>query len=146
MSILSKYLSQVKEERDLEEIEGINLDDINVSDSEKEQLIKEIKRIREDPNDIANRFHNEYKSISENDLDIKGLTSEIKVSVKIKRAFCPNCGKELISKSNPINNSYNVERIAKHECECGYKANLEYAYPRVMFIDENGVEIKGFIN
>lgn len=146
MSILSKYLSQVKKEKDLEEIDGINLDDINVSDSEKEQLIKEIKRIREDPNDMVNRFHNEYKSISENDLDIRGLTSEINVTVKIKRAFCPNCGKELISKSNSINNPYNGERIAKHECECGYKANLEYAYPRIMFIDENGLEINGFIN
>lgn len=143
MGILDSYMKQVNEDNSLDEM-SIDFDGITSNDKEKEEIIREIKKIKNDPNDIVNKFHMDYPNVSEDELDINGFTGTTNVNVVVKHVYCPNCRKELISKQPLMFNPYTGEKIAKHECPCGYKANLEYSYPRVMFVDDNGNEIKAF--
>lgn len=62
-------------------------------------------------------------------------------SVKVIHAVCPECGAELVSKFPPMFNPYTQERQCIHHCVCGKKYNLEYAYPRLAFYNENDEEV-----
>lgn len=144
MSILEEYMKEVNLYNNSQGDEKI--DDYNFSEAEKEQFLKEIRRIKESPDDIVNKFHNDYKNISENEMDTRDLTAVSEAKVFVKRAYCPNCGRELVCVHPLLSNPYNGEKIAKHECSCGFKANLEYAYPRIVFKDKDNNEIIAFIN
>ena len=62
----------------------------------------------------------------------------------IKHFYCPECGEELISKAPPMFNPYTFERICLHECKCGKRYNLDYAYPRFVLINKEGDEINAY--
>lgn len=152
-SILENYKKQLEEDRMNEDKEFTmpSFDDDIISklnDVDKEAVAQRVKELREDPNDMENvfkKFHQEFPKLTESELDEKGDTKlDTDVKLVIKRAFCPNCGKELVSKSPVMYNPFTLEKVAKHECECGFKANLEHAYPRMMFVNSNGEEIKAF--
>ena len=55
------------------------------------------------------------------------------------------CDEELISNAPPMFNPFTFERICKHTCtKCGKIYNLEFAYPRLAFINNNGEELPAF--
>lgn len=157
MGILDNYMRQVEEDKNKEnddfDMTFLDEDTDNVgkkpsqyNQSEKEEFVKQLQKLRSDPNDIMNKFYNEFEQINENTLQISDHISDVSVSVYVRRAYCHNCGKELISKAPVMFNPYTGEKIAKYECSCGAKYNLEYAYPRVIFKDDNGNEINAFGN
>jgi hypothetical protein len=39
-------------------------------------------------------------------------------------------------------NPYTMERIARYDCKCGAKLNLDHAYPRLVFYNTEREEIK----
>ena len=42
-------------------------------------------------------------------------------------------------------NPFTFEKVCKHTCKkCGKNYNLEFAYPRLVFLDNNGEEIPAF--
>lgn len=148
MSILDEYMKQVE----LDKVTYENDERIDENDDVKnhisqaytdEEFIDMVNKLRNDPNDPANKFKREYPYISENELRNNDLVAEEEVTAKIIRAYCPKCGKELKCLNKLFVNPYTNDRIAKHECSCGFKANLEYAYPRLIFTDkmDNKVEI-----
>ena len=104
--------------------------------------------MRNDENDIetkARRFEQEYPKISEEQLSEHGLINDdTNVQLVVKRAYCPKCGKEIVSKTPVMFNPFTFEKICKYDCECGFKANLAYAYPRLVVVDENGEEVNVF--
>lgn len=115
----------------------------DILDSKEDELRKKVAELENDPNDIENKFHSQYPKFSDEKFD--GDISHIEeVKVLIKRVYCPNCGKEIISKYPTMFNPFTGEKIGRYDCECGFKANLDYAYPRVIFMDKNGEEIKAF--
>lgn len=152
MGFLDDYRKQVEIDKaeqndDLpQEKSGVDV----VRDEEYQDAYKkELKRLRNDPNDIENayrKFQEEYIRISEEQLDTEysEQISFIEPSILIKRFMCPKCGKEIISKSPVMYNPFTLEKVAKHECECGFKCNLEYAYPRLMAFDDYGNEIVAY--
>lgn len=81
--------------------------------------------------------------ITEKELEEKKLTSLGKVSdIQIKHAYCPECGEELISKLPPMFNPFTGERQCIHKCgKCSKSYNLDYSYPRLVFLDEQSNEI-----
>lgn len=142
MGILDDYMKQVELDKANENDEIVPIsDDIIPSDValnfDKEEYIKELKRLRNDPNDISNKFKNEYPSLSNDFLNEKGLIKTESINAKIIHVYCPKCGKELIAKNKLYIMPYTGQHIAKHECECGFKANLEDSYPKIIFGDEN---------
>ena len=149
--ILEDYKKQLEEDRKKENSnfdingisddlpEGFNIDPVNMED-----VMEEVRNINDSPYDMENiykKFHDEYVKISEKELTTV-LDEDIKVG--IKHAYCPKCGRELVSKAPTVFNPFTFEKISKHECECGFKCNLEYAYPRIVYVNSNGEEIKAF--
>ena len=145
MGILDEYMKQVEIGDTLDYDIKNDFNNMQVTENEKEEIIKEIKRIKMDPNDMANKFRNEYTDFKESNMDANGLTKISNANMYIKHAYCPNCGKEIINKTPLRINPYTGEKIIRYDCECGFKANMEYEYPRIVITDDNGNEIKAFI-
>lgn len=144
MGILDEYL---KDKETNKESYGDFVNDPSLSKEEIDYYKKEIDEQRNSDLDVEKqyaKFHQTYTKISEKEMFDKNLVSDTDVKVIIRHINCPVCGKELISNSPVIFNPFTYEKIAKHDCECGYKCNLEYAYPRVVFVDNENNEIKAF--
>lgn len=62
-------------------------------------------------------------------------------NISVKRAYCPQCGNELVSQFPAMFNPFTQEKQCIHKCSCGKMYNLEYSYPRIVFSDENNKEI-----
>lgn len=141
MGIIDEYMAQMAKEKNLladKQREG----EVEILEEEyNEDLEAKIAELRNDPNDMMNMFYREYKKVTEEELLEQNLIKDETVTPMVRRAYCPKCGKELVSKSPLLINPYTNERIAKHECECGYKANLDYAYPRICFMDKDNNEV-----
>lgn len=71
-------------------------------------------------------------------------TEYVKVTPMVKRAYCPQCGKEIISRGPVMYNPFTFEKTCPHVCDCGWRGDLEYSYPRVVFVTENGTQIEAY--
>lgn len=143
MNILQEFLKEKK----MTEEQGIYVNDTTMSAEEQEYYKKEIERQRNSELDMEKqyqKFHQIYVKKTEQELEAANLIENVDVKVVVKRVKCPQCGRELISTTPVIFNAFTQEKIAKHDCECGFKCNLEYAYPRVAFVDSENNEIKAF--
>lgn len=151
-SILDNYRKQVELDKMNENYDLPNISDDSVEidlsvlpDTYADEYRKKLDELRNDENDMMNqynRFHEVFTPLKEKELDENKKTKVMDVDIKVKRAFCPNCGKEIISKVPSFYNPYTLEKISRYECECGAKFNMEYSYPRVMFLDKDtGEEI-----
>lgn len=116
-----------------------------------EVVIKETENEDGDPyegylshDEMMARLMEAYKPMSESDLVEAGklLTAEAKPVVK--KAYCPKCGKEIVSTAPIMFNPFTMESVCKYDCECGWKANLEHAYPRVVFVLDDGTEVNAY--
>jgi hypothetical protein len=153
-SILDNYRKQLEEDRlnESNEFDIPSFDD-DIADRlsknvDKKAVAEKVKELREDPNDMENQFKKfmvEYPRVTEDELDSKGSTFiDDDVKITIKRAYCPNCHKEIISKVPLLFNPYTMQKIAKYECSCGAKFNFEHSYPRIVYTNSKGEEIKAF--
>ena len=115
----------------------------NTGDEETDRMVEQM---RNDPNDIEvafRRFHMEYRKFTEDKLDVR----DGELTVKLRKAYCPSCGSEIVSQVPVIMNHALNERIGRYECpSCGEKLNLDHAYPRVVFFDKDGNEITPHID
>jgi len=153
-SILDNYKRQLEEDRMNESNDfempsfGDDTADGFSKDVDKEAVAKRVKELRDDPNDmenVFNKFNQEFPRVTETELDTNGCTvMDDDVKMVIKRAYCPNCHKEIISKAPLMFNPFTLEKIAKYECECGAKYNFEHSYPRIVYMNSKGEEIKAF--
>lgn len=82
--------------------------------------------------------------VTDEELTEKNLLKMDSISdIKVIRAYCPICGKELISKAPPLYNPFTMCKVCIHEC-CGTKFNLDKTYPHIAFYGEDGNEIQSF--
>lgn len=148
-NILESYKRQCEIDKNKEDNElPLNNDEfVDNSKIDKNEYIKELSKLRNSENDMEikyKKFHEKYVKISESQLIKDGNIKDDEIKIIVRRAYCPVCGKELVSQFPVIYNPFTKEKIAKYDCECGFTANLEYAYPRMVFIDKEGKEIKVF--
>lgn len=152
-NILENYKRQLAEDR-LNETENFDIPSFNdemtnnlASNVDKEAVAERVKELRNDPNDMEvqyNKFQQQYPKLTESDL-VSGNNIKVEdVRTVVKHAYCPMCGKEIISKYPIMFNPYTGEKIGRYDCECGFKANFDYSYPRVAYVDKNGNEINAF--
>ena len=147
MGILDEYRTQLKKDRENENVsfpEGSQL-----KEEQKEEYVKTLKELRNKSNDMESTYRAkmaEMKKMSENDMESNKLISDETVEkVIVKHAYCEECGEELISNAPPMFNPFTFERVCKHTCtKCGKIYNLEFAYPRLAFIDNKGEELPAF--
>lgn len=146
MSILDEYMRQVEldkanENDDLAHFDNDEMLSDEMSDFDHNEYVKELKRLRNNPNDIVVNFRKEYPPLSNECLKEKNLIKTEEITAQVIHVYCPVCGKELIAKNKLYISPYTGEHIAKHECECGFKANLEDSYPKIVFNDNKNYEI-----
>ena len=147
MGILDKYKAQLEEDKKNENVsfpEGSQL-----KEEQREEYVKALKELRNNSNDMENTYRTkmaEMKQMSESDMESnKLINNEMVEKVIVKHAYCEECGEELISNAPPLFNPFTFERICKHTCaKCGKIYNLEFAYPRLAFIDNKGEELPAF--
>lgn len=141
MGVLDEYRKQLEEDKKLEEAEPKDGADKTEYQKMVDKRVEEIKK--NDPNDPDNfmkKYFEQYPDTKEADIP----TTDDDLKVIVKRAYCPECGKEIVSKAPLMINPYTGQRLAKYECSCGWKANLEHAYPNVRYVDKDGKEVKCF--
>lgn len=91
--------------------------------------------------DSIKHFNDTYTKVNESDLDTTNNTTLSEVNVMVKHAYCPRCGKEIISSFPVMFNPYTNEKIARYDCACGAKMNLEYSYPRLVLVTKDTNEV-----
>lgn len=139
-SILDRFKEQYERDK-LNENYDLPEDAMPMNDADIEAYKDALNTMRNDENDMEhayNKFHQEFKRVAESELK----TSVINPMVAVKRAYCPECGKEIVSTMPVMINPYTMERIGRYDCSCGARLNLEYSYPRVIYLDENMNEMK----
>lgn len=150
MSTTSDILEEYKKQLELDkQRENYDLPE-GVSESQfteemKEAYRKEVDKLRGNTDELEHvyqRFHDTYRKL--NDEEINKTAKDEDVKVVIKHAFCPECGKEIVSKLPVMFNPYTGEKIARYDCECGAKFNMEHSYPRIMYVNAEGKEISAF--
>lgn len=91
-----------------------------------------------------NAMRMQLTKLTDYELNEKGLLKSTPVTdIKIMRAYCPKCGKELISKAPPMYNPFTMEKVCMHEC-CGIKYNLDKSYPHISIYGEDGEEVTAY--
>ena len=121
------------------------------SQEEVEEAINNSRKnmiaLDEEHNGMANEFTIKIpqpEKITDEELIEKDLLKSTSISdIRVIRAYCPKCGKELVAKAPAMFNPFTYEKICLHEC-CGTKFNLDKSYPHIAYYDENGEEITAF--
>lgn len=150
MGILDDYKQAVEEDA-----QNLNndapMEGFEMTEEERKEYEKHLNEMREqiknnedcgiDCEKAYNKeFIDPYVKVEEKDLK----TDYVKVTPMVKRAYCPECGKEIVNTIPSMYNPFSFEKVNRFECDCGWKANLPYSYPRVVFVTENGVQIEAF--
>ena len=83
-SILEEYMKQFEADKQNENHEVVSNNDDELvkqfaSDFSKDEYAKKLDELRNDPNDMANKFHREYPTISDKQMDEQGLLSSEKI-------------------------------------------------------------------
>lgn len=146
-SILDRYRQQVAEDKANENYEFPEDFNINVDENYKEEYKKELERQRGDIFSNQQQYEDQMRKSLVRITEEEG-TDTIKEEeidkITVKHFYCPECGEELISKAPPMFNPFTMERICLHECKCGKRYNLDYAYPRFVLYNKEGDEIKAY--
>ena len=148
MGLLDDYQKMVEEDK-----QNLNdnapVDGIEMTEEEQKLYEKRLNEMREeiDKNEDCGincekccEVEDPYVKVAEKDIK----TEFVKVTPMVKKAYCPECGKEIINTLPPMYNPFSFEKLNRFECDCGWKANLEYSYPRVVFVTDSGEEIEAF--
>lgn len=166
MSILDQYKKVVEEENEDMSFpsECSTMDESNREEYEKaltkmrhgyssEEVNEAIENSKKNMTELGgehsgtvneNAMRMRMERITDNEMSDKGLLKECEITdIKIIRAYCPKCGKELVSKTPSMYNPFTMEKICLHEC-CGVKYNLDKTYPHIAYYDENGEEIVAY--
>ena len=149
MGLLDDYQKMVEEdEKNLNNnapVDGIEMSEEEMKEYEKRlnEMREEIKNNEDCSIDCEKCYNNELKPLDKiKEEDLK--TKYTKVTPMVKRAYCPECGKEIISNAPTMFNPFTFEKTNPYKCECGWKGDLEYAYPRVVFVADNGEQIEAY--
>ena len=137
-SILDRFKEQYERDK-LSENYDLPTDSVPMDDIEEYK--KKLDELRNDENDMEMQFKKyaeTYKNVGEADLK----TEVFNPVVAVKRAYCPECGREIICQHPVMFNAWTGEKIVRYDCECGAKMNLEFAYPRVIYLDNEMKEMK----
>lgn len=123
----------IMDERDIDE----NVEDDNYPEAD-------------DPNELMKQTNDFMDPLGKDVFDVVVKESEIKterfdVRPVLVRGYCPKCGKEIISVCPPMYNPFTFEKKNIHKCgSCGWMGNLEYSYPRIVFVDANNNEYEAY--
>lgn len=135
MGDLSDKLEKMPQESNTD----IRVDDNAVTENESKNFERKIDEMFVDFN-FENKVPRPLGKFKENKLK----TEYVKVTPMVKKAYCPKCGKEIVSRGPVMYNPFTFESSCPYTCQCGWQGDLEYAYPRVIFVEDNGTQIEAY--
>lgn len=146
--ILKKFMQQLTEDNSKMD-EALPQGSRPMSAEEHEvyvQKLRELRNSEHSPENVYQKKMQEMVRVSEKELFEKGKIESVDVSqVKVLKAFCPQCGKEVTSLAPTMFNPYTQEKVCRYTCpDCGAVYNFEHAYPRFVFLDKDGNIIEAF--
>ena len=147
MGILDQYKKQLEIDKENENMnfpEGSQLKEEQREEYEK--CLNELRNNKVDMENVYQQKKMEMIHFKEDEMIENNLIKDEEVKkVIVKHAYCDQCGEELISNAPPMFNPFTFEKVCKHVCtKCGRIFDLEYAYPRLAFINEYNEEIPAF--
>lgn len=150
MDILEEYKKQFELDKQNENYELPKTTEGNqpprLTEEQLEVYKKELDTYRKNDEDLLKAFQQKFIPLTDKELKEKGKLTPVQVNLKVIKAYCPECGEEIISKMPSLFNAFTLEKHAKYECpKCGAKYDLENAYPRLAVFDMYGNEIKCFL-
>lgn len=108
----------------------------DMSPEEQQAYKKEVLRLREA---MAREQMPQY--INKKEVELQTVDVPIK-EIKMRRAFCPNCGEELTAIGPVMYQGMTGAKMCIHRCaKCKTQFNLEFSYPRLVVLDENDNEV-----
>lgn len=148
MGILDDYRKQLAE--DEKTINDDFPEGSHLTTEQAEEYKKTLNELRNSTDSIEAQFRsrmNEMKKMTDKEMEENEMIkTEDDVRFAVKRAFCEDCGEELISNAPPMFNPFTFEKICKHTCpKCGKIYNFEYAYPRLVVMNKEGEELPVFL-
>lgn len=147
MGILDDYKEQLKIDKENENNDfpdGSHIDESKRKEYEK--CLNELRNSNLSMEKVYEKKKSEMRQLNEEEMAKNNLIKGEDVErIIVVHAFCEDCGEELISNAPPMFNPFTLEKICKHVCsKCGKIYNLEYAYPRLGFLNKNNEELKAF--
>lgn len=171
MGILDNYKKMLEAEKEQENMDFPT--DTTLSEEDREEYENTLKKMRNaefSQEEVAAAINNSRRNmkvlgevhkggqnekamkvappekITDEQLTEKGLLVSSPISdIRVIRAYCPKCGKELVAKAPAMYNPFTMEKMCLHEC-CGTKFNLDKTYPHIAFINKDGKEIVAYGN
>lgn len=169
MGILDQYKKMLEEEKENQNMDFPN--DTSLAEEDREAYETALKKMRNaefSQEEVREAINNSRKNMdafgevhtggqnekvmtiaqpekmSDDELAEKGLLVSSSISdIRVIRAYCPKCGKELVAKAPPMYNPFTMEKMCLHEC-CETKYNLDKPYPHIAYFDEEGKEIVSY--
>jgi len=146
-SILEDYVKQYEEDKKNENYdlpEGCYM-----SDAQKEIYKEKLDALRNSEKEMMDKvkeFNKAFTPLTDKELKEQGKLTPVQVSLKVIKAYCPECGEEIVSQYPSAYDMFTLKKIARSECpKCHKRYNLENAYPRLAAFDMMGNEIKCFL-
>ena len=150
MDILEEYKKQFELDKQNENYELPKTTEGNKPQLTEEQLEvykKELDTYRKNDDDLLKAFQQKFIPLTDKELKEKGKLTPVQVNLKVIKAYCPECGEEIVSMYPSAYDMFTLRKIARYECpKCHTKYNLENAYPRLAVFDMYGNEIKCFLD
>ena len=144
--------------KEIEEIKGHLMDSTNILDRYRHmmaesptvnslegaeaEVLSEAEKILNSPLDMANAYiarNAEFSETPEGGLNVR----HEKVTTFVRRAYCPDCGEEIVT-VEPILFDWAIKtNVVKHRCvKCGKAMRLHHEYPRIVYLNDSGEEIE----
>lgn len=96
-----------------------------------------------DTDNNGEHIFNETKVYKSDELETRIEEIHGNLRLAIKHAKCPLCGNELESAVPTMYNPFNFEPLTPIKCKhCGGQYTVDYAYPRLVVLDDNNNEVK----
>ena len=132
-NILEEYLRMTENEPDITEKIRNNLDK-DFSDEFNEQVINKVREIKNHPDDIANSWKKKseaYPEIDEGEITIV----DTPITPVIRRAYCPDCGEEIVTNGFQHINAITGKRQVLYSCpSCNRKMSIGNEFPRIEYL------------
>lgn len=136
-NILARFQKE-KAKNDAEQNNELPMDSVPLENEEdKKNFEDELNRLRQGMQGRPKFIKKGEEECNPVDVPVSGF--------KVRRAFCPNCGTELVSPGPVMFDNWTNEMICPHKCaKCRTEFQLPHRYPRLVIIGEDGQEIKAF--
>ncbi len=108
-------------------------------------LLKDEAQTEHQPNENINNHEPKFNEEELNSIDEHYIS--FTGNSYIKRAYCPYCEEEIITKNPTMYNPFNFEPICIYKCpKCEHEYRIDGSYPRFYILDPNNKSVKLHMN